>query len=316
MKKITIILFQLFSVSIIDAVTNSTRHFYSLSAIKPQPTLQSTRSLIKAQASAFDQCIEETDIVLGSIPDPKRLTFNDWKNSCPGFPDAKELDCDFSQLAYDNVECTSAGGKVLPITIDVCSTNVYVEKKNGSGYNIFVQKLHIKNFPQCAGLNCDSQGISKMIKGDNRLYGSACPQEWDTGKFALNYKKDKLTVKSCNWLSQKNEKIKSKICQNKKFQLYAEGYLPASRICQVTCAEYNCVQQKYSSRFVFNAYLDSTSGVMKPIIRQCNILYKMDEEERSQICAPTDKKLAYIDTRIGYGWEVCTEFCASSCQKK
>ncbi len=315
MKKISIILFQLFSVSIIDAATNSTRHFYSLSAIQHQPTLQSTRSLIKAQASEFDQCIEETDIVLGTITNPKRLTFSDWKDSCPGFPDAKELDCDFSQLAYNNEECASVGGQILPITIDICSTNVYIEKKNGSGYNIFLQKLRIENFPQCAGMSCDSEAISTMIKGDNKLYGTACPQEWETGKFAFNYKKNKLNLKSCKWLSQKNDVTKSKICQNKKFQLYAEGYLPASRVCPITCAEYNCVQQKSNSMFVYDAYVDF-KGIMKPIIRKCNFLGKKDEEERSQSCAPTNKKLAYVDTRIGYGWEVCTEFCASSCQKK
>lgn len=271
----------------------------------------------RATPMGFSQCLEETEAVLDQISNPLFLTSDDWSDNCPGFPDSSSLQCDFEKFkGYDNKECREKGGKIIPITIEMCSVNIFVADADGSGNGSiqFVEKILIENFPQCSGISCNEREISKVIDGDNKLYGASCPKEGQFNKFALRAKAGEVVVRTCKWLGKKPEAMKEKICARKKFQVYAQGNLPASRMCPITCEPYGCVEEKENVRFLYDAVVND-NGNLEPAFRNCRFLSRLEGDELQNVCWPNNKNLAYLDSKYGFGWEVCTTSCPFTCKK-
>lgn len=133
-------------------------------------------------------------------------------------------------------------------------------------------------------------------------------EEGKYNKFALRKKPDgSILRKSCFWLSGKSDELKKKFCQVKKYQLYADGYLPASRVCFQTCAPY-CVQQALAAKFIFKIQTDPKTGEEVEILHQCRWLQRKSPAEINAICNST------FDSDTGYGpaSEVCTTICPES----
>ncbi len=303
---------------------NKEKKFTTLSAIEIAPgsydTIQrpskGTPSRITPQG--FGLCINQTVEVLSKITDPVVLTAEDWSNNCVGFLNGTDVKCDFSSFtAYDSNGCRNAGGRIVPLTIEMCSLNIFVGDAGGSnsGSTKFVEKIQISNFPQCAGMSCNQNEISRVINGDNKVYGVRCPRETKFNRFLLKRNKSgTLIVKNCQWLATKPWKARGNICRNKKFQVYVEDLLPASRMCQITCAPFSCVQEKPTAKFLYDAVFDE-DGRLRPSYRQCKFLTTVRSEQLEEICWPSNKNMAYLDSKYGYGWEVCTDSCPNTCKE-
>jgi len=130
-------------------------------------------------------------------------------------------------------------------------------------------------------------------------------------KFALRYRvstSNELEVRNCNWLSKRPINMIQKYCRNKKYQLYTEGFLPASRVCFDTCANY-CVQQADNAVFMLGTKLSETGDeVLK--LRQCKYLRSLTVKKLAEVCET--KVEVDIKTRYGIASEVCTKTCVNS----
>ena len=252
----------------------------------------------------------------------------------------KEL-CDFKD-AMDQMQgpCEEQGGVLYSY-----SEKIYHVQPFFHGYEMY------RNIPVCLGLSCDAKPYfeevltsylsyfktdfdklgteiviyiasfdlieyklqSKAIKPPSAAPSSEPPeQEKKFGKVVLRRKANgNLLIRTCNWLSKKSEKLKRKFCCNKKYQLYSEGYLPASRRCFTTCAPY-CVKESLSAKFLLRSTIDPVSGKEVARTRQCKWLKKQDSGKINSICSTDVSAKITINTRYGQASEVCTETCTGS----
>ena len=281
-----------------------------IQAIDPNPREAAAAAAVaevEVEIKPIDQCLQETDAIFSKLPEQRLISVDEWKQFCPGFPNEKKLKCDFQSFkTYNQQACNDAGGKLLAISFEVCSTNLYINDGISDPYYIPFDRVEFGNFYQCASPTCNRNMITKAINADNENIGLDCPKEKPFAKFIQKYNKNgKLVQKNCKWLKErKNVKLIEKICQNKKFQLYDDTVLPASRICPITCEPYSCVQEKDTAFF----YLGLKDGVAD--IRSCKWLSKLSAEKISDFCRPSH---GYLKGRYGYGYEVCTTTCPDSC---
>ena len=121
-----------------------------------------------------------------------------------------------------------------------------------------------------------------------------------------------LLLRTCNWLSKKPQELKRIFCRNKKYQLYSEGYLPASRKCFTTCAPY-CFEESLSAKFLLRTtIIDPNSGKEVAKTCQCKWLKKQNSNTINRICSTDISTNITINTRYGQASEVCTETCSGS----
>ena len=295
----------------VNAFRNATIKVHSISLVD-SGQIQRQRSA--SSRSSFDTCLIDTLSVLESVPDPSFLTLKDWQTFCPSFPDSQDMVCDFGTFdAYDSGECSAAGGQIVPLDTIMCGVNLYVSEGFSSGYTVNFEKITLKNFPQCGGTLCSDGELERIINGDLRRYGADCPTEKRFSKFAHKFKDGKLTTKTCQWLSTQTSNKKRGLCRAKRFQLYSQGYLPASRMCRETCSQFNCVQEKLVSQFLHSTQINEITGELEANTRQCRMLLGKKPEKIIEFCWPSDTDLVYLDTQYGYGWQVCTSSCPGSC---
>lgn len=314
-------------------------------------------------SASFDQCLAETNSILysGDLPPTPHLTLGEWQTYCPNFPTStngnttqtENVDCDFSNNKPTNQfrsACQDAGGKILRTTIDLCSVDVYIrESEDGTdagtpdnGYTIHIQRIRLRNVPQCGGTHCTIQDMERIANAQNKLYGVTCPTENPFAKFALRIKEGDnendngsvvVLTKSCQWLRMKDRKSIGQMCRNKKYQLYPlivnsagveTRLLPASRVCPDTCASFNfdCVYERGNARFISGTEVDEETNATVVQTRQCGFLSKKKKRGYAlfNACYQIENGPVYMDVdrerdmKYGYGWEVCTESCPSACR--
>lgn len=110
-------------------------------------------------------------------------------------------------------------------------------------------------------------------------------------------------IKRCKWLTKNTNKMKKKICSNKKFQVYSEqsGVGPASLACPETCAPY-CHTEKGNAKFAYK--MDDTEGL---ITKQCKWLEMQNQDVITSVCATEVD--AGDGTIYGQAAETCTQTC-------
>jgi hypothetical protein len=263
-------------------------------------------------------CLDETVSVIDNLPQ-KYFTNDILKQYCTGFPDGPEFNCDFAGFeSYSNFDCSEAGGKLVSINMEICNSSLYISNNidgdSASYYVIDYNKMLIGNFNQCAGVSCSRDDIENIIDADNTIFGVDCPTESKYHKFAYRVKTGETITKNCNWLSKSSEKIISRACRKKKFQIYTDEYLPASQVCPMTCQDF-CPEEHPTAKFIAGVKIDGDSGKEIPMIRSCKWLATKTNKQRRRLCLPLESNARYLKTDYDYGWKVCTSTCPSTCQK-
>lgn len=280
-----------------------------------------------------NQCLAETRMISNNVMNVANdlfLTDLEWKTYCTGLDDRTHVVCDLEPLMKDrtnNELCSQAGGSIIPIDFSMCNAQMVIgDFVNGKP--IHIQHLEFQNFPQCAGLTCNDVDLLDIIQGDISTRDIQCQEEKKYRKFGLRVRgRHEIVRRSCNWLSMKSDTFKRKVCQARKYQLYAKSSLPASRICPETCKPYHCVEEKRNSIFMItaplvvpravdattrmNPYLGSgISGVDNNLhLNTCAWLAAQPKNILVQVCGQD----ASPDSEYGPAKEVCTWTCKTSC---
>lgn len=302
----------------------------------PMSFLRSQDKTHRFMSSIFDvgQCSDETNTVVSnmavSLPpsDVPRLKKEYFETYCPGYPNenTKELTCDFQPLStrddwYSESICQEAGGKLLMVPLELCNYTVPIT----NDFSTFeaVERIYMNNLPLCAGLACGKEQLSQYLLDIYEPLDLKCPAapssapshspslppslEGRYAKFALRYDiNNTLLTRSCNWLRMKPETNQTAICEKKYYQLYADGFFPASQVCFETCMPY-CVEQALNAKFVLENFLDSSGQIVEEI-RQCKWLEKKSSDEINLICSAQIE----FHSRYGKAEEVCTSLCPDS----
>ena len=220
--------------------------------------------------------------------------------------------CDYS-VAGENMKgpCAQEGGTL--ISFDAIQTNQRAIINNEERY---------KNIPVCISNQCDPNmfikeyGIPFMRFDVSYEYELHSPRDrivslFESGKYKIDFNttfekenakfamkiNGKVTAKKCKWLKKQTKKMIKKYCGSKKFQVYSKRYLPASRVCQETCAS---IYVKESKKAMF------TSPVFgKP--KSCNWLQKQSPELIDEICTLQNP----APQAHGNADEVCTKTCGT-----
>ena len=288
----------------------------------------------KAGDPALSQCLSEINTVIYSFFDAvfaedqyaDLLTFDDTNGNCQGFPDGNILTCDlkpvYKERGYSEY-CDQVGGELQWTNLDLCSNpdkpNVsysYIDE-NGQMTELQFDEMHAFGFPICAPKSCTTKMAQKYVNALTINDFSSCPKDSKSKKaFAFkiktsnNAEKEKVTSKSCGWLANQAPSKITRICTREKFQIYKNGYLPASRMCRKTCWENDgyCIEENPSAEFLFDWEI-SEDGEYVPITRRCSEIAGMIESfGLYEVCYPQHD---YIATKHGYGMYVCPESCAS-----
>jgi dihydroxyacetone kinase DhaKLM complex PTS-EIIA-like component DhaM len=290
--------------------------------------IQNVPSVKNVPSSSIDkdeQCIMDTYDILKNITKTYLKTAH-YKQHCSGYPKAnkdnpnetEEMNCDFTDYqSHDKDMCVNAGGKSMNISVDVC--NIYLNVGKGeNARSIYIHKMNIGNFNQCTAQSCTKKAIQRMIDEDNQIQGINCDipiTEGDFQKFVqkiVGPEEEDVITKTCKWLRNSKAGVKAKTCGSKKFQLYTDKYLPASRVCPVTCGPY-CSEERFNALFLKGMVLDEETGKEVPDLRTCKWLAKQESSKLSDLCWPTDTQLDQLNTMYGYGGEVCTTTCPNTC---
>ena len=182
----------------------------------------------------------------------------------------------------------------------------------GNDQTIEIKKMQFINFPQCAGLSCEESNISKQIHENNFKYDMECPFEKPHNHFALKYREHhRLILRSCKWLGNKPDAMKKRICSNKRFQLYADGYMPASISCPETCSKNNRIEERQNAMF-FAGYEDVQTGKDSPVIRRCKWLAKQEITSRIKFCHYPPKRLFGDKIKYGDAKDICPKTCENN----
>jgi hypothetical protein len=295
--------------------------YYASKYIVPQLTSRRSprvRSFTPDTDTGRGTCLSESAVVVQNIKalqkgNEKFLDEDGMKTYCLGFGDATDVKCDFSRLNDEEVQtiCDRVGGKVILVSYDTCDITMSM---GGFGVeNTFeISKIEYKNFPQCAGMSCDEESLLSLIDQNNEQLGMKCPVEDENNEFAHKYDGSNVTVKTCHWLKDQPDDKKEKYCSKKQYQIYKDGYKPASRVCPVTCHPYNCVEEKKNAKYLSKVEMDGRTGLLKDITSQCKSLSSLPKHEQMVICnVPPSSK-----STNGYGSakEVCTTSCPNSCK--
>lgn len=253
------------------------------------------------------------------------LTFDEYNDNCEGFPDGDTLTCDlksvFEERRYPEY-CNQVGGEIYWINLRQCAnpTSIlgvelpYIDE-NGEETNARFKEIDMINFPFCAPKSCTIKIAQKYVTSVTLNFKESCPKdskrrkEFAFKRFTNKAGKEKLRTRSCDWLAIQPPSKITKICKEAKFQIYKNGFLPASRMCSKTCWENDgyCIKEHPSAEFLYDWEI-SEDGKYVPTTRQCSEVAGLIEEYGfNAVCHPRHD---YLDTKHGYGIYVCPESCA------
>lgn len=228
-----------------------------------------------------------------------------WKKYCPGFPKKDNIDCDFNDFtSHDgqNLEksCNKAGGELLRLDVEGCNVNMD---------NFIFDKIQINNVPQCVNPSCSEAQAATIF---SEQFPNKCRSEGQYDTFALEYNDENtLLTENCKWLQEQSKRKIRRICSAKKFQLYREGMLPASRVCTTTCKRFDCVAESNNAKFLAAAEYDQKSGSEVEEVRSCKQL-KKHPRIMKMLCEELPI-FGFMNSEYGHAYEVCTSTCNSSC---
>lgn len=292
------------------------KKFYTMKGVAPQfITTGSARG--RSFNQYYDQCTAETNVVLRNILNLENEPFlseMEWDGLCEGFPDADNVVCDFSRL-HDTIlndSCGQAGGQIVSVSFDTCQIPMVIGGFD-DGRIVKIKKMQFINFPQCAGLSCKESDILEKINEDNIKNDMKCPTEGQYNHFSLRYRMDgSLVVRTCKWLNERPDKLKKQICSRKKYQLYKEGYTPASISCPVTCSDNDCIEENRNAKFFAGFERDSRTGKDVPVLHKCNWLARQRFTDIVNYCYYPPKRLNH-NLKYGDARKICTRTCKNEC---
>ena len=252
-------------------------------------------------------CGEEMGVlqeIVGDAPYPENP-----EDACEFKKNGKVAICDYNLVDSTEFEaaCVDNGGKIITVKQEQCG---------GFGDDMPLDKLVINDLKLCVGTSCDEEVVMTMFEAHFEMSGMHCPKEDKNAKFILkfNEKKDKAVMRTCKSLAKANKKKRDRICFGKKFQVYNNGKLPASQVCEKTCKENPmdgiCIKESKKAIFV----AQNENG--EEMSQTCGWLQTQDETTQMMVCYSGMMMMMMgfsFESEYGSAMDVCTSTCGK-CQ--